>query len=119
MQLIFMDESGDLGFGCGTKFFVLAFIVPAKGKALNKAIKNFNAHLIRNGWNQAVEIKATNVWHAPKNPDIPTNYVYKNNPEAPMTTVLESLAKLDGYFEFAAIKLVLCRADTPVRCFRG
>lgn len=67
MQPIFVDESGDLGFGCGTKYFVLAFLAPLVGKKLSKAVKNFNAHLIRNGWNQAVEIKASNVWLAGKN----------------------------------------------------
>lgn len=76
-----MDESGDLGFGCGTAYFIVGFIAPASGKELSKAIKNFNAHLIRKGWNKAVEIKATNLWHAPKNPNIPSTYAYKNTPE--------------------------------------
>ena len=56
MRPVFMDESGDLGFGCGTKYFVIAFVTPDIGKQLSKCVKNFNAHLIRNGWNKAVEI---------------------------------------------------------------
>ena len=67
MQHVFMDESGDLGFGVGSDCLILAFIAPSSGKELNKVMKNFNGHLIGNGWNKNVEIKATNLWHAPKN----------------------------------------------------
>ena len=105
MQPIFMDESGDLGFGCGTDYFILALVVPESGKSLNKAVKNFNAHLINKGWNSSVEIKATNVWHAGKNPGIPRSYAYKATPEAPMEAILKSVATLSGYIEYAAIKL--------------
>jgi hypothetical protein len=105
MQPIFVDESGDLGFGCGTKYFVLAFVAPSQGKKLNKAIKNFNAHLIRNGWNQDVEIKATNVWHAGKNDEIPETYAYKKDPSAPMETVLNAIAELECRIEFVVVKL--------------
>ncbi len=101
-----MDESGDLGFGQGgSDYFILAFIAPQVGKALNKAIKNINAHLIRNGWNRAVEIKATNVWHAPKNNDIPNNYTYKQTPNIPMGYILNAIAAVDGYIEFVVVKL--------------
>ena len=105
MQPIFVDESGDLGFGCGTKYFVLAFIAPKLGKQLGKVIKNFNAHLIRNRWNPAVEVKATNIWHAESNANIPATYLYKKTPEIPMEVVLKAIASVDGYIEFAAIKL--------------
>ena len=105
MQHLFMDESGDLGFNGGSAYFILAFIAPQTGKTLSKCIKNFNAHLIRNDWNQLVEIKATNVWHARNNPKIPATYKYRNNPEIPMRYVLQSLAKIDGYIECAVVKL--------------
>jgi hypothetical protein len=105
MQPLFMDESGDLGFGCGTAYFILAFIAPKIGKHLSKRIKNFNAHLIRKGWNKAVEIKATNVWHAPNNGNIAAAYAYKNAPEVPMQNILESIAEVDGYIEYATVKL--------------
>lgn len=100
-----MDESGDLGFGCGTNYFILAFIAPVRGKNLSKAVKNFNAHLINNGWNSAVEIKATNVWHAAKNIEIPSSYAYKTNPASPMSTILHSIAGLDLYIEYVVVKL--------------
>jgi hypothetical protein len=105
MQPIFVDESGDLGFGCGTKYFVLAFIAPTIGKKLNKAIKNFNAHLIRNGWNPNVEIKAANVWHSSKHVDIPNTYIYKDTPSVPIESVLNSIAALDCKIEYAVVKL--------------
>ena len=67
MRHVFMDESGSLGFGPGgTEYFVLAIISPESGSALNKCMKNFNAHLIANGWNPKVEIKASNVWNSPR-----------------------------------------------------
>ena len=45
-----MDESGPLSFGPrGTRFFVLGLVAPTSGKKLNKFVKNFNGHLIRNG----------------------------------------------------------------------
>ncbi len=110
MQPIFVDESGDLGFGCGTNYFILAMVVPKVGKHLSKAIKNFNAHLIRNGWNPTVEIKATNVWHAGRNPDIPATYKYKMTPEDPMEVILKAIAAIDGYIEFLAIKLDTVKA---------
>lgn len=105
MQPIFVDESGDLGFGCGTKYFVLAFIAPDQGRLLNKLMKNFNAHLIRSGWNQNIEIKATNVWHSSKNADISSSYMYKSTPEVPMQNILNSLSTLGCPIEFTVIKL--------------
>jgi hypothetical protein len=68
-------------------------------------MKNVNAHLIRNGWNQSVEIKASNIWNAPGNKDIPKEYKYKNNPTEPLQFVLEAIAKIDGYVEYVVIKL--------------
>lgn len=105
MRHVFMDESGDLGFGVGSAYLVLAFISPASGSDLNKCMKNFNAHLIRNGWNSGVEIKATNVWHSPVNPELPTGYKYKNNPAEPLDYILNDIAGLDGYIEYAAVRL--------------
>ncbi|MGC2193226.1 MAG: DUF3800 domain-containing protein, partial [Terriglobales bacterium] len=105
MQHIFVDESGDLGFGCGTAYFILAFIAPKAGKQLNKVIKNVNAHLLRNGWNSAVEIKATNICYAPKNGELPATYKYKNTPEVPMEYILKAIASVDGYIENVVVKL--------------
>jgi Protein of unknown function (DUF3800) len=106
MRNIFMDESGCLGFVPGaTKYFIMAFISPESGTRLNKCIKNINAHLIRNGWNANVEIKASNVWNAPGNTEIPATYTYKKDPTAPMEYILKAIAGIDGYIEYAAIKL--------------
>jgi|SRR5579859_1385512 len=106
MRNIFMDESGCLGFGPGaTRYFVLAFISPESGARLNKRIKNINGHLIRNGWNVDVEIKASNVWNAGGNQDIPIAYKYKNDPTVPMEYILKAIAEVDGYVEYAVVKL--------------
>jgi uncharacterized protein DUF3800 len=100
-----MDESGDLGFGVGSKYFVLAFIDTAAGKALNKAVKNFNAHLINNGWNRDIEIKATNLWHSPKNELLTAKYRYKKDSTVPIETVLRAIAQTTCRIGFVVIKL--------------
>ena len=106
MQHLFLDESGTLAFGKGgTAFFVMAFVAPKSGKQVSKCIKNFNAHLVRKGWNREVEIKASNVWHAAKNEKIPVGYAYKYKREEPMKSVLERIAQLDLYIEYVVVKL--------------
>lgn len=105
MRHIFVDESGDLGFGVGTDYFVIAFISPESGKQLNKEIKNFNAHLIKNGWNRNIEIKATSIWYAPKNPMITDAYKYKQQPHVPLEHILGRLGQLDCRIEFVLVKL--------------
>lgn len=101
-----MDESGSLGFSSGgTQYFILALISPDSGKRLNKCIKNINAHLIGQGWNPDVEIKASNLWHSPRHEQIPATYKYKDDPSVPMERILRDIAKVDGYIEFAVIKL--------------
>ena len=87
------------------RLFHPRFHRPGKGKSLSKAVKNFNAHLINKGWNPDVEIKATNVWHAGKNDDIPQSYAYKADPASPMNAILNSIAGLRLYIEYVVIKL--------------
>ena len=105
MQQIFIDESGDLGFGCGSRYFVLALVAPKEGRRLSKFIKNFNAHLIGRGWNRSVEIKATNVWHAGRNSAIPDTYTYKQTPEVPIEKALAAIAALECRIEFVVVRL--------------
>jgi hypothetical protein len=106
MQHLFLDESGTLAFGKGgTAYFVMAFVAPKSGKQLSKCMKNFNAHLIRKGWNPKVEIKASNLWHAAKNEKIPAGYTYKHNREEPMRFILNQIGQLDMYVEYVVVKL--------------
>lgn len=100
-----MDESGDLGIGVGSAYLVLAFLTPESGKRLNKLIKNFNAHLVTNGWNKGLEIKAANLWYAPKNCDLSNEFKYKNKPSEPIEYLLKAIASLDGYIEYVCVKL--------------
>jgi Protein of unknown function (DUF3800) len=103
---IFMDESGSIGFSSGgTAYFVLAYIAPDSGKHLNKCIKNFNAHLIGNGWNKNEEIKATKLWGAFHNEEIPNSYKYKNNSTLPMTRIFTDLKALPGQLGYAVVQL--------------
>lgn len=100
-----MDESGDLGLGVGSAYLVLAFVSPESGKSLNKLIKNFNAHLIRNGWNKDLEIKAASLWHAPKHVALTDEFKYKKDPTQPFETLLSAISELDGYVEYVCVKL--------------
>lgn len=113
MRHVFMDESGSLGFAPGgTDYFVLAFVSPESGTKLNKCIKNINGHLIKNGWNPAVEIKASNIWNAPGNKEVPATYKYKSNPTEPLKYTLEAIAKVEGYIEYVAVKLDTVKIKT-------
>jgi hypothetical protein len=106
MRHIFMDESGSIGFSSGgTAYFVLAYVAPESGKKLNKCIRNINAHLITNGWNKEIEIKATKVWGARSNVDIGSTYKYKDTPEIPMTRILSDIIALPGKFGYAIVEL--------------
>ena len=78
---------------------------PESGKKLNKKIKNFNAHLIKNGWDSSVEIKAANLWHAPKNGNISAGYKYKNKAHEPIEFALSEIAAMDCYIEYIAVRL--------------
>jgi hypothetical protein len=112
MTHIFVDESGCISFGPDDdKFFIFVMLSPKSGKELSKCIKNFNAHVIRKGWNPSVEIKASNVWHAPKNPDIPNAYAYKNDRETPMREVLARIGRLDLRIEYLVVKLDTVKAS--------
>jgi len=105
MRHIFLDETGDFGFGKGTKYLIIAAISPESGKALNKKFKNFNAHLISNGWNKDVEIKAFHLWTSPTNADIPANYKYKSSPKQSIEFALSEIAAVDCHIEYIAVKL--------------
>ncbi len=106
MRHIFIDESGCISFGPGgTAFFVLAFVSTEDGKGLSHCIKKFNGNLISKGWPKGMEIKASNLWHAPNNNAIPQSYAYKNQRDVPIEFILGELAKLDIHIEYAAVKL--------------
>jgi hypothetical protein len=105
MQHVFLDESGDLGFTGGSTHFVIALLSPQSGSALSKVIKNFNAHLMGEGWNKSVEIKATNLFNCPRNRDIPATFAYKKNPEVPIQVILQRIAALQVEIDYAVVRL--------------
>src|SRR5260370_17488786 len=103
---MFVDESGCIAFGPGDdKYFIFAMILPKSGKELSRCIKNFNAYLIRNGWNPDVEVKASNIWHSPNNPKIPDTYKFKASREQVMKDALSNIAALDIKIEYLVVKL--------------
>lgn len=105
MRHVFLDESGDLGFDGGSTHFVIATLSPASGSSLSKVAKNFNAYLIRAGWNKGVEIKATNVFNCPRNPAIPKSFNLKDNPESAIRGILERIAALQAEIDYAVVRL--------------
>lgn len=105
MQNVFLDESGDLGFAGGSTHFIIGLLSPQSGSALARVIRNFNAHLTNKGWNNSVEIKATNLFNCPTNGDIPDTFAYKKNPEVPIQNILQRIAALQVEIDYAVVRL--------------
>lgn len=91
---VFQDESGDLGFKAGSsKFFVIALLCPKDSKHFGHVIRKFKGHLIRVGWPNTIEIKATHLHMAQYEDSIPDDYKYKSTPDAPILEIAEKIAK--------------------------
>lgn len=89
---IYQDESGCFGFHTGSsKHFVVALLCPQNSKHISNVMRKFKGSLISNGWPRKIEIKAHNLFIARSNKDIPSDYLYKNNPEFPIFKILNNL----------------------------
>jgi len=62
---IYVDESGDLGSGKGTKYFVIGMVFCDESRVsqINAIINKHNRYLWNNGWPKRLEIKATNLYN--------------------------------------------------------
>jgi hypothetical protein len=105
MHSIFLDESGDLGFGRGSRYFVLGSICTEKLRQLNRAMRGFNQHLLDKGWSPELEIKAGTLWRSKEEPRLSASYAYKQTPEVPMRLLLGVIARLDCEIEYAVADL--------------
>jgi hypothetical protein len=93
---IFQDESGDLGFKRGSsKYFIITLLCPENSKHLGNVVRKFKGRLIKLGWPNTIEIKATHLHMAKHNADIPSAYKYKNSPDIPILEFLQRLASLE------------------------
>jgi hypothetical protein len=75
--------------------------------------EEFQCHLIREGWNPDVEIKASKLWHAPKSELVPVGFKYKNDRETPMGEILTRLGTLDLRIEYLVVRL--CTVKEPLQ----
>jgi hypothetical protein len=92
---IFQDESGDLGFKPGSsKYFVVTLLCPENSKHLGNIMRKFKGRIIKAGWPNTIEIKATHLHMAHCNSDIPSTYAYKDSPDIPILEFLRKLATL-------------------------
>ena len=94
---IFIDESGDLGIGKGTQYFVIgmAFYYGKDVAPINEVIKYHNNYLWENGWPKNSEIKATNLYgYNDPRYDIDTSKL-KVNPKLYLQEIYKSLNKLE------------------------
>ncbi|MEE9176526.1 MAG: DUF3800 domain-containing protein [Thermodesulfobacteriota bacterium] len=93
---IYQDESGCLGFNSGSsKYFVVALLCPKNSKHVSNVIRKFKGRLIKDGWPKSIEIKAHNLFVAKTDDRITDIYKYKQTPEQPIFTILNSLAKCE------------------------
>jgi len=104
---IFLDESGDLGFGGGSKFFIITtLVIPiANSKNLSRRVKRFNARQYRNGWPKTVEIKATNLWNCSRYLPAATASVFGQTKEEEIQGLLTSICALPVEIDFGVVNL--------------
>ena len=90
---IFQDESGCLGFRpSSSKYFIITLLCPQNSKQVSNIIRKFKGSLIKEGWPNTIEIKATHLHRAFKDTRIPDTYKYKMSPDVPITNILTRLA---------------------------
>jgi hypothetical protein len=91
---IFQDESGCLGFEAGSsKYFIVALLCPEDSKLLGHIVRKFKGNLISKGWPKTKEIKATHLHMAKYDPQVPDAYQFKNDPDRPITDILNKISK--------------------------
>jgi len=72
MYHLFIDESGELGFGPGSsRHFVITIVSTENVKALNRCMKRETARLVRRGWPKDLEIKGASLWRCDRDPTVP------------------------------------------------
>lgn len=104
---IFQDESGCLGFKLGSsKYFVVTLLCTENSKHLGHIIRKFKGNLVKNGWPRQIEIKANHLHMAKYNDDIPSSYVYKNDPDKPIEEILKRIANIDIEIDSIIVKKV-------------
>jgi len=94
-MFIFIDESGDLEPGKGTKNFVIGtvFYYGKDHDAINRVIKQHNRRLWANGWPKDLEIKATRLYNYKIH--IPDRSNLTINPRLVLQQVYREINKLD------------------------
>ena len=111
---IFQDESGDLGFKFGSsKYFIITLLCPQNSKHLSNVVRKFKGRLIKLGWPNTIEIKATHLHMAHCNSDIPSRYKYKNSPDIPILEFLQKIATLS--IEIDAIVVNKAKINTGLK----
>jgi hypothetical protein len=62
-----------------------------ESKRISNVIRKFKGQLIKAGWPVGIEIKAHNLYDAPRNRDIPDTYKYKRDSATPVELILRRL----------------------------
>jgi len=108
----FLDESGELGFHPNSsRAFVIAVLRVENPKPLKRVIKSFNAKLLRHGWPQEVEVKAANVFGAPRSPAIPESFRCKHGPDPLLRGILAAIAASGAQLDVLAVNKGRINAD--------
>lgn len=106
-MIIYLDESGQTtGFGKqgSSRTFNIAMIVCNESDGIRRVIKAFEKSLIRHGWPKDIEIKASSLFDARRNPRIPTSFKYKHDAVTPLTSILTKLSSCQIEVDYISVK---------------
>ncbi|MBU8934163.1 MAG: DUF3800 domain-containing protein [candidate division Zixibacteria bacterium] len=103
----YMDESGDsTGFTSprSSSTFNIALVKVAGPNQIRAICKRFCAAQISAGWPKDTEIKASLLFGASKNRDIPSSYRHKDRPQDQTMLLLDKLSRADMEIDYLTIK---------------
>jgi len=105
MQM-FMDESGDsTGFGPGgSSTFNIALVKVSDSRTIRRISKRFCAYQINAGWPKLIEVKASLLFGAKWNRNIPDAYKYKACGDKQILSLLDSLVRTEVRVDYLTIK---------------
>lgn len=101
-----MDESGQTtGFGKpgSSTTFNIALLVCKDTTSVNRVLKRFEKNLTRAGWPAGYEIKASRLFGAHLDSNIPSSYVFKRRPTEPLIDIYQKLSTCDIEVDYITV----------------
>lgn len=93
-MVVFMDESGELGFSQGSSnHYVITCLYSEDSKRLANRFRRYKARLIRAGWPKELEPKAATLFNSRRDQKVPNSFTYKNDPVPEIIRFLSGLGE--------------------------